>query len=56
MFTTLRTRFTATLILLAILPQILVGVIIGIRTFDDLEAQGLILQQEIASGISNYSS
>ncbi len=31
----------------------MVGAIIGVRTFDDLETQGLILQQEIASGIGH---
>ena len=53
MTTSLRTRFSAIIILLAIVPQILAGIILSNLAFDSLEEQSLILLQETAANVGN---
>jgi len=49
----LRPRFTLLIVLLAIVPQILLGVFIGGRSFVILEADSLRLQQEVAANVGH---
>ncbi len=48
----LRFRFTMIFFSLAILPQILTGIILGSQVFTNQEAASLALQQEIAAGMA----
>ena len=53
MFHSLRFRFTLICIGLAVGPLILVGAIIGARSYSTLEKQSLVLQREVAASVGS---
>jgi diguanylate cyclase (GGDEF)-like protein/PAS domain S-box-containing protein len=53
MTTSLRTRFSILIIILAIMPQILTGVLLANLASNSLEEQSLTLQQEIAANVGH---
>jgi signal transduction histidine kinase len=51
MFARLRSRFTILIIALAIVPQILAGIILASQAYSSLEGESLKLQQEVAQSV-----
>ncbi len=53
MYSRLRPRFTVLIIALAIMPQILAGIILASQTYDSLEEESLAIQQEVAASVGH---
>ena len=53
MFNSLRIRLLVVIVLLAIIPQLFVAIIVGLRSFAALEQQALVLQRRVTANVSN---